>query len=196
MCCGNDSPGGEGVMMKLYDKNNPANSRFIVLQGLLIFYLVFIIIYSFFDIGKTFASTVETIDGGTGSEVMMQTNPENGFISAANIAPGDVVKKPLEVMNRGKRKFVFNISAEKKTLGVDMLFNILELQIVHSTTGATIYDGKLNALTDVAMGQIDINNQAVYDFSIRFPEEAGNDYQGRTTSVAFLLTAAEAPAER
>lgn len=182
--------------MELYVKNNPANSRFMVLQGLLIIYLVFIIVYSFFDVGKTFASTVETINGETGGEVIMRTNPENGFISAGNMAPGDVVKKPLEVMNLGKRKFVFNISAEKKTLGVDMLFNFLELQVVNSATGATIYDGKLNALTDIVMGQIDINNQAVYDFLIRFPEEAGNDYQGRATSVAFVLTAAEAPAER
>jgi len=178
--------------MKLFffDKNDPANTRFLALQGLIIIYLAFIVVYSFFDGGKTFASTVEASNVGS-KEVAIKTNPENNFISAPNLAPGDVVSKSLQVLNQGQRKFSFNISVEKKTFGWDMLFDILDLKIVDLATGAIIYDGKLKGLTDVAMGQISINNQAVYDFSVRFPGQAGNEYQGRATSVTFVLTAAE-----
>jgi hypothetical protein len=178
------------MKIRYFDRENPANSRFRLIQKALIIFLVFIVSYSFFDSGKTFASIVATDNGGY-ETIVIKTIPEKSFIIASNMAPGDLAKSQLTVKNEGQLDFSYDISAIKDN-GDDLLYNVLNLQITDSI-GNILYNGKLKDLQNMVLGNLGPGHDDVFGFQVNFPLECGNEYQDKGVAVTFVLNASEHP---
>lgn len=132
------------------------------------------------------AFALETV----GTEFGISTFP-NSFLQVNNIAPGAKYSAEMTVKNEGQHDFSYDISATKES-GADLLYNILNLDIVDGNN-RTLYTGKLKDLSNTALGVLAKGSQDVLKFTVEFPKEAGNEYQGLSTSSTFTLTAKEHP---
>ncbi|MBP1759271.1 MAG: hypothetical protein H6Q63_188 [Firmicutes bacterium] len=148
--------------------------------------LIFLVVYFFFNTPTASIFAVET----TGQEFKIVTTPESGLFRVPNMAPGDKVSAPLAVKNMGQRDFCYDVTARLDS--GDKLYTILEL-IIKDGNGKIRYLGKLKDLQNIALGILAAGNSESYEFTISFPFECGNDYQGKMTSMTFIFNATEHP---
>jgi hypothetical protein len=115
--------------------------------------------------------------------INIATNPANGFIKASNMAPGDKVTSVLEVQNKGNVDFKYTISA-RRTDGAQELYDIMLLKVFNSE-GEQLYEGGFNGLQDFPLGSIAHFDKTNLTVTAEFPIQAGNEYQRKSTTVAF-----------
>lgn len=123
--------------------------------------------------------------------VDISTSPTSGFIHALNIAPGDQVSSRLEVQNKGNLDFSYSISARME-FGMELMYETLQLKISnHNDT--ILYEGSVSDLQNLPLGSIARSNQKELFFTATLPLNAGNEFQGELTSVAFDFVASGDP---
>ncbi|MGC7870034.1 hypothetical protein ACPUYX_00730 [Desulfosporosinus sp. SYSU MS00001] len=113
-------------------------------------------------------------------------SPGKELIRVKNMAPGDKVSAPLTVINKGKKDFSLDISAEMER--GDKLYNKLDLIITDPKDNSPMYSGKLSGLKDLDLGILDISKNKTLNIAVGLPNDAGNEYQGIYTSMKFVLT--------
>lgn len=126
-----------------------------------------------------------------GTEFGISTYPSSGFLSAPNMAPGDLVSAPLTVKNEGDLDFSYDITANMAN-GSDLYYDVLKLEIRDSTDNI-VFAGQLKELSGLVLGILGAGGTQVFNFSVGLPEECGNEYQGLGTEVSFVLNAKEHP---
>jgi len=156
------------------------------LKYVLAFFLIIFIVYAVFMQDEGFGAAVEAE-----SDLSITTSPSSSFINAPNMTPGQQVTAPLTVKNEGTLDFSYDIDAVMEN-GSDMYFNALDLVIKDSTQNI-LYNGKLKDLNNLVLGVLGAGGTDVFDFIVGFPGECGNEYQGLSTGVTFVLDAVEHP---
>lgn len=146
----------------------------IVMYGLVIIFVFFI------PIGFTTAS--EDI-----KEIDIMTTPEKVLFEIHNMQPGDWATRELEISNSGKQDFGYIFSA-KKSSGSEKLYNELHLTI-EDESGKSIYDGSLGNFEKLEARNLKVNTKEKLTFTVEFPYELGNEYQGLVTEVEFKVYA-------
>jgi len=132
------------------------------------------------------AFAVET----AGTQFGISTDPPSSFLQSSNMAPGDTISTPLTISNTGQYDFSYEVKATVEH--GDLMFNVLDLTI-SDPNGKVRYAGKLRDLQGVALGVLGSSAKEIYNFTVGFPRESGNEYQGQSTSVTFVFNAVEHP---
>ncbi|MBU7005672.1 hypothetical protein [Phosphitispora fastidiosa] len=150
---------------------------------------VFLVIFIFYAVFMQDEGLVVAVE--TDSDLSITTSPSSGFISAPNMAPGQQAAAPLTVKNEGNLDFSYDIEVVMEN-GSEMYYSVLDLVIKDSAQNV-LYNGKLKDLNDLVLGVLGAGGTDVFDFQVGFPAECGNEYQGLSTGVTFVLNAVEHP---
>lgn len=114
----------------------------------------------------------------------MQVSPEGTLYDIENMKPGDWAPRTVTIANNGQTDFSY--VAEVDNHGPEKLFNELILEV--KTTDDTIYSGKVADFTQLTARKLEAGQMEEIEFTIRFPEHLGNDYQGLNTSFSLIFT--------
>lgn len=105
----------------------------------------------------------------------------------SNLKPGDRVERTFTVANDGTAAFDYKVRT-RFVAGDTEFFDVLQLTVKDGD--AVIYDGALHLeQRDIALGRLAAGGENELDLSVVFPEEAGNEYQGKAATIAFAFSA-------
>lgn len=115
-----------------------------------------------------------------------------GVFNVETWEPGKSETKTIEVKNLGTLPFKYRVSASM--VEGEALYNKLDLVIKKGDV--EIYDGKLAGLSNLQVSDnLDKDGVENLSFTVSFPEDAGNEYQGLSTMVNFVFDAAQVNGE-
>ncbi|WP_178019970.1 hypothetical protein [uncultured Paenibacillus sp.] len=131
------------------------------------------------------ASAADTLKLRIGTELSSE-------LPMSNLKPGDRVERTFTVANDGTAAFDYKVRTHF-VAGDTEFFDVLQLTVKDGDT--VIYDGALHLeQQDIALGRLAAGGENELDLSVVFPEEAGNEYQGKAATIAFAFSAyAEEP---
>lgn len=109
----------------------------------------------------------------------------------SNMKPGDEMNSEYTIINEGQEGFQYFV--DFKFISGDMeLYDILHMTL--EKEGVILYSGLMSeAEGRVAVGTLAGGDQSRLSMDVTFPWEAGNEYQGKATTVAFEFSASGEP---
>lgn len=125
-------------------------------------------------------------------EIDITLAPAQQLFNVHNIKPGDWMTRTLKVQNKGNQDFVYQSSASHLS-GSELLYNQLEMTV--SAGSAVLYEGKLSGFTGFEKRPLAHLEEEELTYTVEFPYESGNEFQGLTTKVAFYFAAEMRPEE-
>ncbi|MHA6531823.1 hypothetical protein [Paenibacillus sp. BAC0078] len=132
--------------------------------------------------------------GGVSAEDTIKLTVNSHTTSTAkmhNMQPGDTTTSEYTVINEGNEQFDYYVDF-KFLSGDEELYNILQMTL--QKEGVILYSGVMSeAEGRVAVGTLAGDEQETIQMNVIFPPEAGNEYQAKTTSVAFDFSASATP---
>lgn len=132
--------------------------------------------------------------GGVSAEDTIKLTVNSHTTSTAkmhNMQPGDTTTSEYTVINEGNEQFDYYVDF-KFLSGDEELYNILQMTL--QKEGVILYSGVMSeAEGRVAVGTLAGDEQDTIQMNVTFPPEAGNEYQAKTTSVAFDFSASATP---
>ncbi|MGN7762263.1 hypothetical protein [Paenibacillus sp. 22594] len=132
--------------------------------------------------------------GGASAEDTIKLTVNSHTTSLAkmnNMQPGDVTSSDYTVINEGNEPFNYYVDF-KFMSGDQELYNILQMTL--QKEGVILYSGVMSeAEGRVAVGTLSGGAQEAIQMDVTFPYEAGNEYQAKTTRVAFIFSASGEP---
>lgn len=161
---------------------NSSKLKIIVMEFILSLALVALSLYAFLNNEPGTALGVEIKESLSGIRI----NPQYSFLNLSNMAPGDKDSAPLTVSNVGKAELQCNVTASVN--GGDTLYNALNMRI-EDENGESLFDGKLKDLSKIMLGTFKSGSDRKFIFTVEFPKEYGNEYQGLTTAATFTINA-------
>lgn len=142
-------------------------------------YVVLLIIIVF-SMSERVTASDESID--------IEASPDKVLFSLDNLKPGDWAERKLIIQNRGTNDFTYNTEAKFKG-GSKKLFNEVLLKVNDSYQ--SLYNGKLKDFSGLNPRFLRTLNQEDLLFTVEFPAELGNEYQGLAFEVEFRFLAEE-----
>ncbi|WP_313641639.1 hypothetical protein [Paenibacillus sp.] len=108
-----------------------------------------------------------------------------------NMKPGDEMSSEYTIINDGDEGFDYFVDFKFISGDVE-LYNILQMTL--EKEGVIIYSGVMSeAAGRVTIGSLAGGEQSAIQMDVTFPWEAGNEYQGKATTVAFEFSASGEP---
>lgn len=109
----------------------------------------------------------------------------------SNMQPGDATVSDYTIINEGHESFNYFVDF-KFTSGDPELYDLLETTL--QKEGVILYSGVMSkAEGRVAVGTLAGGAQEAIRMDVSFPIDAGNEFQGKTTSVDFIFSASASP---
>lgn len=105
----------------------------------------------------------------------IEIDPADRVFEVANMKPGDWAPRKIMIQNTGNVDFSYEAEAYRAS-GSQKLFDALVLEVRAQET--ILYDGKLKDFRNSVSRELPQNKGEELEFTIRFPYELGNDYQG------------------
>jgi len=137
-------------------------------------------------------STNNVFAAGTLVIGVPEVDDKVGVFNVETWEPGKSETKTIEVKNLGTLPFKYRVSASM--VEGEALYNKLDLVIKKGDV--EIYDGKLAGLSNLQVSDnLDKDGVENLSFTVSFPEDAGNEYQGLSTKVNFVFDAAQVNGE-
>jgi len=111
-------------------------------------------------------------------------SPSKSLFNITNFKPGDWAERELTLDNNGTKDLQYEIKM-KHPSGEDRLFRQLLLKVENGSQ--VLFDGKLKDFKGVDAQQLKSGAQDNIKFTVKMPEELGNEYQGTTTQFDLLI---------
>lgn len=118
------------------------------------------------------------------SELDIGISPKDSLFNAENLKPGDWIPRTITVQNKGQKEFEYTASIQNNGKSVK-LYNAFMLE-VRDESGKELYNGKLAEFSQFSPRELESESTEQLEFTIKFPEESGNEYQG--LEAGFILT--------
>lgn len=152
------------------------------MRKLIIFLVISILIFSWI----TPVEAITESDSESIKEIDIMTTPEEVLFDLQNLKPGDWSSRTIEVTNNGTEDINYIVSGYKKA-GSDKFYKALEFTI-RDVNGA-LFHGKLSNFNKFDLRELASGDSELLEFTVKVPEELGNDYQGLMTEVEFKFYA-------
>jgi len=116
------------------------------------------------------------------------TPSDSKLFDITNMYPGKEGVSTVTVENQGPAPFSLSITASKQG-GDDILFDGLDIAVTEEN-GFSHYSGRMSGLNNLRIDKIfPAGKSEKYNFIVSFPEDSGNELQGKTLSVSFTFAA-------
>lgn len=123
--------------------------------------------------------------GNENNEIKLTIIPGDSLFDIDDMKPGDWAPRSITVQNEGEMDFQYGVTMENN--GSEKLFNEILLE-VHAND-KELYHGKLANFDSLPLRELSVRSSEDLDFTIRFPEHLGNEYQGLDVHFSLLFTA-------
>ncbi|SDK35541.1 TasA family protein [Sediminibacillus albus] len=143
--------------------------------------VVFVLIFSSIGYHQSFA---------TANEIDIETLPKDLLFDVHNMKPGDWASRSYTIQNNGSQNMDYYLSAEFKS-GSEKLYKALVLQVKEGDQ--ELYTGSLAAFNQLEQRQLKARMEEELTFTVQFPEELGNDYQGLISTFNIIIHAKGVP---
>ncbi|WP_053217225.1 TasA family protein [Virgibacillus senegalensis] len=143
--------------------------------------VVFIMVFSTVGYHKSFASS---------NEIDIETLPKDILFDVDNMKPGDWATRTYTIQNQGTMDMDYYLSAQFKS-GSEKLYKALRLQVKDGEK--SLYSGSLADFTELEKRSLTASNQEKLTFTVQFPEELGNDFQGLVSDFSINVSAEGTP---
>lgn len=120
------------------------------------------------------------------NEIDIEISPNEFLFQIENMKPGDWAPRALVIRNKGQKEFSY-LTTLKNDGGSEKLFNELLLEI--SDSKQELYNGKLADFNELAKRKLAPESEEELNFTVRFPESLGNEFQGLDTRFSFIFSA-------
>lgn len=120
------------------------------------------------------------------SKVNLSLSPKKQLFKVKNMKPGDWMPRTLLIQNTGEHDLEYQIAAKHKA-GSKKLYN--QLLITVSINDHTLYVGKLSELERLENRRLFQSEKEELLFTVEFPPESGNEYQGLKTEIVLTFSA-------
>lgn len=111
--------------------------------------------------------------------------PESFIWDIDNMKPGDWAPRTIEVRNKEKQDFAYQISVQNN--GDEKLFKKLLIEISNHHT--EIFKGKLADINSLPLRELTSGSQEELHMTVRFPKHLKNDFQGLESHFSLIFTA-------
>jgi hypothetical protein len=123
------------------------------------------------------------------------TKAGGAVLAVSGLAPGRAVFDTVDITNTGDLPFDLSLasSALTDTPASPALSGKVDLKIENTTSGSTVYDGKLGAFSSAALGTMSVSGTRTYRFTVSMPDNglgAEDGYQGAGSTLNLTWTAA------
>lgn len=109
----------------------------------------------------------------------------------SNMKPGDEMNSEYTIINEGQEGFQYFVDFKFISGDVE-LYDILLMTL--EKEGVILYSGLMSEATGrIAVGTLAGGDESKIRMDVTFPWEAGNEYQGKATTVAFQFSASGEP---
>lgn len=149
-----------------------------------ILYIVVVYCVVALIIGVT--ASMEQVRAEERKEIDLSLTPKDVLFDVSNMKPGDWTERSIRVNNEGTAKFLYTLSAEFAD-GSKKLYEALTLEVKDKER--VLYKGSLGGFTKLAGRILSAGQSEQLIYTVRFPEEFGNEYQGLGTKVKFVFYA-------
>lgn len=112
--------------------------------------------------------------------------PEEVLFNIDNMKPGDWAPRTVIVQNNGVLDFDYYVSMEPNGDSLK-LYNELTIEI--SDGEQLLYNGYLKDFNELTSRSLESFTEEELNFTIRFPEHLGNDFQGLSANFSLLFIA-------
>ncbi|GAB3056830.1 LPXTG cell wall anchor domain-containing protein [Virgibacillus ainsalahensis] len=119
-------------------------------------------------------------------EIKINILPENVLFDVSNMKPGDWAPRTVVIQNDGMKEFEY-VTSLRNDSNSNKLFNELLLEVRDEQ--GELYDGKLADFDELPPRILDNGTEEELEFTVRFPEHLGNDFQGLDAQFALLFSA-------
>lgn len=142
--------------------------------------------------------TASTSSSSSANPVQISNSREGvAILTASSMSPGSSTTGTVTITNGSAVDE--DVSLAKSNLSdigpaTAKLSSILDLRIQDVTapsSPSTVYSGKLGSMPALALGTYAKRTGRSYRFTVTYPTSAGSAYQGTSTSVDFIWTAAK-----
>ncbi|WP_042142622.1 TasA family protein [Paucisalibacillus sp. EB02] len=135
----------------------------------------------------------DSVDSNEKYNIDLSLTPGEVLFNIENMKPGDWAPRDIVVKNNGKLDFEYQMHIKNE--GDDKLYNELLLEIKDAKT--TLYSGKLADIDKLSPRFLKVDDSEELQFTIRFPEHLGNEFQGLSVNfqLQFVAEKSSAPTE-
>jgi spore coat-associated protein N len=140
--------------------------------------------------GATFSSSTGNTISAVTSGTLSHTNSKDGqaVFNLTNLKPGDTLNGTLTLTNTGSLPAAFSLTEVSSANGFSVDGSNLTLDIVDTTTSASVYSGTFGGLTDGAknaLGTWAAGAAHTYRFTVKLNGDTPNTDQGKTGSAVY-----------
>ncbi|MGO4255706.1 hypothetical protein [Marmoricola sp. RAF53] len=138
--------------------------------------------------GATFNSTTGNTISAVTSGTLTHTNSKDGqaIFNLTGMKPGDVLNGTLTLTNTGSLPATFSLTEVSSNNG--FAGSNLTLDIVDTTSSATVYSGTFGGLTDgakTALGDWAAGAAHTFRFTVKLNQDTPNADQGKTANAVY-----------
>lgn len=148
--------------------------------------------------GATFTSTTGNTISSVTAGTLTHTNSkaDQAIFNLSNMKPGDVLNGTLTLTNTGSLPATFSLTEVSSANGFTGAN--LNLDIVDTTTGATVYTGTFGGLTDgtkVGLGDWAAGSAHTFKFTVTLNQNTPNADQGKSANAVYSWSSIQLNAE-
>jgi spore coat-associated protein N len=136
----------------------------------------------------------------TGS-LSIANSPATALFTANGLKPGDSTNGTVDIQNTGSLSGDFTLASANPT-GSTALLGQLDLVVgdcglwsgstpPSCSSPATVYNGKVSALSSAALGTFAGSDQHRYKFTVTLPSSTDNTFQGKSGTIDFTWAATQ-----
>lgn len=118
-------------------------------------------------------------------QIVIDQYPQEELFQVGNTKPGDSAYRTLLIQNNNDEDILYTMQLRND--GDQMFFNELILQITY--LDKLIFDGKLKDYDGEIDRPLTAKTEEILGFELKFPEELGNEFQGKRADFTLVFNA-------
>ena len=115
--------------------------------------------------------------------------PENFLGKLGHLVPGEVVEQDINLNNSTSKEIEYFVTVKKESGLSDKQLNLLKnLKLSISVDNKAVYEGNLYDIDKISLGKYLSKQSDKAKFTVKMPEELGNEYSVLNTSINWLFS--------
>ena len=115
--------------------------------------------------------------------------PKNFLGKLGHLVPGEVVEQDINLNNSTSKEIEYFVTVKKESGLSDKQLNLLKnLKLSISVDNKAVYEGNLYDIDKISLGKYLSKQSDKAKFTVKMPEELGNEYSVLNTSINWLFS--------
>ncbi|MDM5187575.1 LPXTG cell wall anchor domain-containing protein [Bacillus sp. DX4.1] len=149
-------------------------------------WLYVLVVYSVIALLIGITTNIEQVRAEERQEIDISLTPKEVLFHVSDMKPGDWANRSIRVNNEGISKLIYIMKSEAVD-GSNELYEALKIAVKDKEK--ILYEGSLRDFEKMKGRTLAVGQSDELTYTVRVPEELGNEYQGLQTKVKFIFYA-------